>query len=247
MTQDSSNTQQAARPTTIMGKLISLPFTLFGILVGSLLLSIIIESLGIYFLWPELGWHHSEQMFYNELEQLSSTFTRSLLFSEPVQTITVLLEYAYDWVFVKSGLQEQVNAVLTPKITDSSTKLTFRQYLGHAATQMQNYLLAAAYTTLTFMVRLFVLFLSMPLIVMAVFVGFIDGLVRRDIRRFVAAHESGFVYHRARAFLMPTLTLPWVIYLTLPFSISPLLIMLPCAVLAGVVMDITAASFKKYL
>jgi len=239
--------QQAAKPKTLIGKVISLPFTVFGILVGSLLLSVIIECLGTYFIWPDEGWHHAQKMFHNELEQLSGTFTQSLVLSQPVQAVNVLLDYAYEWVFVKSGLLNQVDAVLTPKVNDSGTKLTFRQYLGIAVNQMQTYLLAAAYTTLTFIVRLFVLILSMPLIILAVFAGFVDGLVKRDIRRFMAGHESGFVYHRAKAFLVPVIALPWVVYLALPVSISPLLVMIPCAVLAGMVMNIAAASFKKYL
>lgn len=244
---DTTNQQQAAKPKTLIGKAISLPFAILGILIGSLLLSVIVECLGVYFLWPELGWHHAEQMFNNELEQLSSTFKQSLLMSQPVQTTDKLLSYAYQWVFVKSGLLDQANAVLTPHITDSARKLTFRQYLNGAVNQMQTYLLAAAYTTLTFLVRLFVLILSMPLVFLAVFVGFVDGLVKRDIRRFMAGHESGFVYHRARAFIVPTLALPWVIYLALPISLPPLMIILPCAVLSGIVTDIAAASFKKYL
>ncbi len=82
---------------------------------------------------------------------------------------------------------------------------------------------------------------------MAAFVGLVDGLVRRDIRRFGAGRESGFIYHRARASLIPLAVLPWVTYLALPVSVSPLLILLPSAVLLGVAMDIAAGSFKKYL
>ncbi|MBI6850905.1 DUF4400 domain-containing protein, partial [Pseudomonas syringae] len=40
------------------------------------------------------------------------------------------------------------------------------------------------------------------------------------------------------------LTVP---YLALPFSVSPLLVLLPCAALLGLAISITASSFKKYL
>jgi hypothetical protein len=69
---------------------------------------------------------------------------------------------------------------------------------------------------------------------MAAFVGLVDGLVRRDVRGFGAGRESGFVYHRARASLMPLAVLPWVTYLALPVSVHPLLILLPSAALLGV-------------
>ena len=100
---------------------------------------------------------------------------------------------------------------------------------------------------LVFIVRLLVLLLTLPLFVLAAFVGLIDGLVRRDIRRFGAGRESGFVYHRAKASLMPLAIAPWVIYLALPISMHPLLILLPSAILPGIAMDVFAGSFKKYL
>lgn len=240
-------TQRSAKPRTLTGKVIGLPFTVLGILCASLLLSILVECLGTYFLWPQQGWHHAQAMFYSEREQLSQNFVRSIVLSEPVRTADIWLNHMYQWVFVKSGLLEQVSSTSPHQVADSAGKLTFRQYLGAAAGQMQTYLLAAAYTSLTFFVRLVVLVLCIPLILMAVFVGFVDGLVKRDIRRFVVGHESGFVYHRAKAFILPTIMLPWVIYLALPVSIPPLLVLLPCAVLAGMVTNIAAASFKKYI
>ena len=69
----------------------------------------------------------------------------------------------------------------------------------------------------------------------------------RNIRRFGAGRESGFIYHRARASLIPLAVLPWVTYLALPVNVNSLLILLPSAALLGVAMDIAAGSFKKYL
>ncbi len=40
---------------------------------------------------------------------------------------------------------------------------------------MESYLIAAAYTTLVFLVRLLVLCLTLPLFLMAAFVGLVDG------------------------------------------------------------------------
>lgn len=202
---------------------------------------------GIYLFWQEQGWHHAESMLLNEVDNFSTTFTQSLILNKPVQLLNELLTVSYEWLFIKTGLVDQLQAIITPKSTDSATKLSVRTYVASVATELHTYLLAAAYTTLTFIVRLMILILSMPLILLAILVGLIDGLVKRDLRRFVAGHESGFIYHRARGFILPTIALPWVIYLALPFSVEPLWIMVPCALLAGIVMNITAASFKKYL
>jgi integrating conjugative element membrane protein (TIGR03747 family) len=85
------------------------------------------------------------------------------------------------------------------------------------------------------------------LFLMAAFVGLVDGLVRRDVRKFGAGRESGFVYHRAKATLVPLVVLPWVVFLALPVSLHPLLILLPSAVLLGLAVNLTAGSFKKYI
>jgi integrating conjugative element membrane protein (TIGR03747 family) len=67
------------------------------------------------------------------------------------------------------------------------------------------------------------------------------------VRRFGAGRKSGFVYHRARASLMPLAVLPWVTYLALSVSVHPLLILLPSAVLLGAAVDVAAGTFTKYL
>jgi len=72
------------------------------------------------------------------------------------------------------------------------------------------------------------------------------GLVRRDIRRFSACRESGFIYHRAKARLIPLAVLPWVTYQALPVRVTPGKIMLPSDVLLGVAVFIAATTFKEY-
>ena len=75
----------------------------------------------------------------------------------------------------------------------------FRYWISQVYVWAESYLIAAAFTTLTFLVRLLVLVLTLPLILTAAFVGLIDGLVRRDVRRFGAGRESGFIYHRGES------------------------------------------------
>ncbi|WP_436286532.1 TIGR03747 family integrating conjugative element membrane protein [Serratia nevei] len=123
----------------------------------------------------------------------------------------------------------------------------FRYYVGVVYMHLETYLTAASYMLLVFLVRTVVLCLSLPLFAMATFVGLVNGLVRRDVRRFGAGRESGFIYHRAKASLIPLIMLPWMLYLVQPFSISPLFVLLPCALLLSIAVNITAGSFKKYL
>ncbi|MNP63404.1 hypothetical protein D3C76_1587970 [compost metagenome] len=112
---------------------------------------------------------------------------------------------------------------------------------------MQDYLLAALFTVFTFVVRLAVLTLATPLFLLAVITGAVDGLMRRDLRKFGAGRESSFVYHRAKRTLLPLIVSPWVIYLSLPCSLNPNWVLLPCATLLGCMVALTSATFKKYL
>ena len=108
-------------------------------------------------------------------------------------------------------------------------------------------MLAAVYVTFTFVVRLTILVLVTPLFLLTMFTGLVDGLMRRDLRKFGAGRESSFVYHRAKRAVLPLLIVPWLIYLSLPFSLNPMTVFLPCSLLLGVATAITAATFKKYL
>lgn len=240
--------RQQTRQRNLVGTVVTLPFRLFGVLCGSLLLCILVEWVGMHLFWPEEEWRHAQSMVHYELDQLSTHFTRSVVVQEPGRTAHRLIDSAHEWIFLKTGLMDWIQgAASQARAGADNPSRDFRYYLGVIYVHLESYLIAAAYVLLVFLVRLLVLCLMLPLFCMAAFVGLVDGLVRRDIRRFGAGRESGFVYHRAKAALMPLLVLPWVIYLALPVSVSPLLILLPSAVLLGVVVDIAAGSFKKYL
>lgn len=232
----------------LIATIVSLPFRLFGVLVASLFLSILIECVGMHLFWPEQGWRHAADMLDYELNQLSENFTRSAIVQEPGRTARWLAESAYEWIFVRSGLADWMRESSEQASAPSrGGDRDFRYYISQVYVWMEGYLIAAAFTVLVFLVRLLVLVLTLPLFLLAAFVGLIDGLVRRDIRRMGAGRESGFIYHRAKASLMPLAVLPWIIYLAMPFSVSPLWILLPSAILLGVAVNIAAGSFKKYL
>ena len=231
-----------------IASLITLPFRLFGVLCGSLLLCILIECVGMTFFWPQESWHHAQAMLGHELDQFSIHFARSALIQEPGRTAQALVEHAWDWVFVKSGLLEWIrDASAQARAGTRNPAHDFRYNMALVYVHVEAYLIASAYTVLTFLVRFLVLVLTLPLFLLAAFVGFVNGLVRRDVRRFGAGRESSFVYHRAKASLMPVAVLPWVISLALPVIVPPLFVLLPGAAVLCIVTDIAAATFKKYI
>ncbi|QLF92090.1 TIGR03747 family integrating conjugative element membrane protein [Pseudomonas sp. ABC1] len=249
MSDAASTAQQAQnqRQGLVVGT-ITLPFRLLGVLIGSLLFSILVECVGMHLFWKDQGWRHSQQMLNYELGHLSSHFTRSVVVKEPGRTAHELVDTGYEWFFVRTGLMERMTQTAASARTYSQgQKRNFQYFISQVYVWTESYLVAAAFTTLTFLVRLLVLVLTLPLILTASFVGLIDGLVRRDVRRFGAGRESGFIYHRAKASLLPLSLLPWVTYLALPISVHPLTILLPSAALLGLAVSLTAGSFKKYL
>ncbi len=153
-----------------------------------------------------------------------------------------VLEHLNDWVVVRSGWAK----------SDTQLKLLSREaslqgQFAQAYVMMQDYLLAALFTIFTFVVRLAVLTLAMPLFLITVITGAADGLMRRDLRKFGAGRESSFVYHRTKRAVLPLMVSPWVIYLSLPCSLNPTWVLLPCAALLGCMVAITTATLKKYL
>lgn len=98
------------------------------------------------------------------------------------------MDTGYEWVSVRSGLLERTSQTAERARAPSQGKSqdgvrNFRYYISQVYVWAESYLIAAAFTTLTFLVRLLVLVLTPPLISTAAFVGLIDGLVRRDVRR----------------------------------------------------------------
>ena len=233
--------QPIQRPGLIISA-ISLVLRIIGLLIASLLFSILIEFAGLLLFWGDQGWRHSQAMLTSELGWLSEHFKSSLLIQQPGPTIVQWLEFLNQWLLVKTGFAD-----FAQQARVSSQSNGFSGWTNQLYVRVEDFVLAAVYVTFTFVVRLAILVLSTPLFLLATFTGFVDGLMRRDLRKFGAGRESSFVYHRAKRAVTTVLLVPWIIYLSLPFSLNPLAIFLPCAAMLGITTAITAATFKKYL
>ncbi|HGC2885715.1 TPA: TIGR03747 family integrating conjugative element membrane protein, partial [Escherichia coli] len=153
----------------------------------------------------------------------------------------------YQWLFVDSGMQtwlhaQQAGTAAGRSVSEFSSELS--QWLAY---HLHDYLLATVYVTVVTMVRVVILVLSVPLFVMVVLVAVVEGLGRRDLRRYGAAYESSFVYHHAKKSVRPAIYVPCIIYLSWPGAVYPNLLIWPAAMLLGLAVTVTVASFKKYL
>jgi len=206
----SEKTQESRVPQTKAKK--SFIWTLIITLILSLLMSIIIECFGITFFWPDEGDKHSEMMLDTEFGYLSHDFVESFIFSDPVRYTESLVKDTYELLAIKTGLIDMING----PVNDKSGSIS------QLVNSFGVYIKAVINIILVFLVRLTILMLSTPIFLLAAVVGAVDGLVRRDIRRFGAGRESSFLYYHAKAWIKPLLIIAWLIYLSVPFSIHPL-------------------------
>lgn len=233
--------QPIQRPGLIVSAM-SLVLRIIGLLIASLLLSILIEFAGLLLFWGDQGWRHSQAMLNSELGWLSEHFKASLILQQPGQTIGRWLNFLNQWLLVKTGFADFARQARVSSQGDG-----FWSWINQLYVSIEDLVLAAVYVTFTFVVRLTILVLSTPLFLLVSFTGFVDGLMRRDLRKFGAGRESSFVYHRAKRAVIPLLLVPWIMYLSLPFSLNPMAVFLPCAMMLGITTAITAATFKKYI
>lgn len=218
--------------------------TAFFFLLMSLFFSIISEWVGMTFWWPEERLTHSQRMYETELRYLNEDFKETFISADPVVFAKNFSDQFYELLFVKTRLVNALEWAERPVgQSESKMRVAFHEIYNRSA----DFLLASIYTIKTFGVRLAVLAMAMPLFIMFAFVGACDGLVQRDVRRWCGGRESSLVYSYSKHMVMPSLYGCWVIYLALPISMHPSLVLLPFASLFALSLAVMAGSFKKYV
>lgn len=246
------NNQAVAEPGMV-GRCVALILRVLVYTVATWAFAVVIGWVGMAFFWEAQGSGHSAMMLETELGYLNTDFKRSAMVAVPLEFANRFSDYFYQTIFQKTGIERAIRwlATATPQqeqmYLQHHTLHYLHGWIRSAYRLAADYILAAIHITAVFSVRLAVLSLSAPAIVLLVLVGIIDGLVQRDIRRWSGGRESAFIYHWAKKCLLPSLTLPWMIYLSMPVSIHPNLIVLPFAVLFAVAVKVMTATFKKYL
>lgn len=222
----------------IIGFIVTALFWLFF----SLLLSIAIEWMGMTFWWPEAGAQHSIDMYEREISYLGTDLRHSLVSSDPAGFAAWLSGLVHD-LWARSGALKVIAWMATPPSEGAS----FQGRLHGMFHGLHDYAAAMVFITMVFAVRLAILTLSMSVFVLFGLYGLVDGLTERDIRRFSAGRESAYVFHLAKRAVTPMLVLTWALYLSMPFSLHPAIVILPFAALCALFIRITSATFKKHL
>lgn len=243
----STAAQANARPVPRRRGLIVLTIEVIVGLVFSVAISLItgtvIEWVGMHSWWKDEGVHHSRNVVIEDLGYLQE-FPRSLITDDTVN-------FAREWSDAATSLADRLGLVSMVKLAVAPipdnltpTQTRARKLLAWAGP----YLLAAIFVWQDAFIRLAIVVLALPAFFLATTVGLVDGLARRDVRRWSAGRETSFVYHNAKRLLWPAFTGGFFLYLTWPTGgFNPAWMVLPFCAAAAVTISLMAATFKKYL
>jgi len=102
-------------------------------------------------------------------------------------------------------------------------------------------------TTQVMLIKLTILMAAIPLFMLAMTAGLVDGLNQRAIRTASLGRESSYVFHQLNRLFKRGLVMLLGLWLAIPVSITPALMLVPVSVLLSVMVSVTASRFKKYL
>ncbi|HDX4196724.1 TPA: DUF4400 domain-containing protein, partial [Escherichia coli] len=162
-----------------IGWLLSLTGRLIGLVIGALVLRVVLELAGLYFWWPQEGTVHTYRMMMRELGELN----QELHIHSQGESIHTLLDYT------------SIMALHIGRCVYSLFRQDNLVFSQNQVAQMITDVLV--YVLLSFMIRIFRLVLILPLMLLFIVIGLIEGFVLRDLRRFGAGYESGFMFYWA--------------------------------------------------
>ena len=197
-------------------------------LLGSLIFSLIVEWMGLAFFWTEEGAAHSARVLANDAHHLNFELNRSWLglISSGAIGMTIA-DHVYYVLFQFTHIEDVLNVLRTRQIMSDVTNATFNTFQS-------------------FCVRLAITVLALPLFILAAVWGLCEGQIRRELRKYGADIERGFIYHIAKYTAGGTIVIPIFLYLSLPMSVNPGWVFVPFAAILAINLMVMSATFMKY-
>jgi len=179
--------------------------------------AILIETVGMFFFWPEDGSNHSYQILEQEIKYVQ-TEGQVGFFDRRFKAID-RADVNYEWASKNLGLR------------------TFFSTLGDYGRAYHN-------TTLVFFIRISVI--ESLLILYALFSvwAVVEGLLLRSRRRWTGSVERSFVWRRIKSIYFWAVVLPIPIYLMIPFAIHPMVVAAPFLALYSLALVLMVGYFK---
>src|SRR5690606_29423881 len=119
-------------------------------------------------------------MLHAELGWLGEQFPRSLLLKDPAASTRITLDWLQAALFERSGMLDYASQARANHHERSLTGLLAQLYL-----LTEDFVLASLFITLTFVVRLTILTLALPLFALAALTGLVDEIGRASCRESV--------------------------------------------------------------
>ena len=242
--QYANRSELAVKKKTAFNIAVTQVMEIFGWLLLALSMSIVMEWIGMSFIWNEQGVEHSRSMIIKELSYVNDETKLPYVGGQTPATVarnfsTGMDYYLFEWTHIRDFLAWVMSAP-----DNGSTAVS---YLKSFIMVSSDYIASAINTTQVFSIRLAVAFMSFPLFLLVGTVALIDGMVERELRRYGGANESAYIYHNVKPWTKPVMIGAFVLYLGYPDSIHPNVILIPFVTAYGVVVFIVAKTFKKFL
>ena len=209
-----------------------------------------IEIGGHYSFWKGRGVGHARHLVEQDIGYIAAA-PRSLLINDTLdfaQRIGKFVAMPFERLGVPRWHERMKKLAAQPKKKTNTAETGVRIASREMGVHLSQWALIAMYIAQDVALRLAVALFALPAFVLACLIGVVDGLVRRDLRRWQGGRESSFVYHHAKRWAGWALTGGFGLYLSWPFGgFNPAYMVLVFTVLVAATLSTTVASFKKYV
>jgi integrating conjugative element membrane protein (TIGR03747 family) len=222
--------------------------TLFAWFIG-----VLIEIVGSHTIWQEKGEFHAKEIVAQDMDYIAMA-PRSLLVRDTVawsNRVIGWVAFPYEKLGVLNWY-ERLHGESAQRSAPAANQSILSQRVSKANASLQHtlskWLVMSMYVGQDVLLRLSVAAFALPAFVLACMVGVVDGLVRRDLRRWGGGRESSFVYHHAKRYTHWALTGGFGLYLAWPFGgFNPAYMVFVFTMLVAFTMSTAVSAFKKYV
>jgi integrating conjugative element membrane protein (TIGR03747 family) len=227
----------------LLGKSIGSLIAFVAWMFMGLVISILIEWVGIKWYWPEQGARHSRDMVMTEYRYLNHQVKAD---ASAYQYQSIIIDTFNSFV-KKIETSESMSRIkqMTSETTGSDSG-RFKVWVNKIVHEYVDYAYSTFYITQRFLIRMSIILLSLTMFALFAMVGIADGLTERELRRWGAGRESSTMFSLAKGIVFPTLIFACVLYICFPITIHPVLIMLPFGAMFGFSLKVLFEKLKKY-
>ncbi len=143
-----------------------------------------------------------------------------------------------------TGLSNQMDAI---RKALPQPNIEISDIASDALQIVKQFWLLIGMTTQVMLIKLTVLIAALPLFILSMTAGLVDGLNQRAIRTASLGRESSYVFHQMNRYFKRGLIVLLGLWIAIPISVTPALMLVPVSVLLSVMVSVTASRFKKYL